>query len=417
MTSENGDFLHQLAEDTYILRSVTTSKLLAATHQHQLNELQDKANQERDLLSNFVIETTKKLTSAVVINGEKSSPPRSRRTLSTLIDAYSEDSILTKRWTAKTAQENKAIFALLLRIVGDIDISNYDKEVHGVYRNTLLKLPKNINKDPRYIGKSIQQIIDSDPNRASITTTAKQLQRVSALLGWAVNHGHITSNPATGTAIHIKKNPSDERRVFSNDDLTKLFNSSEFGGAKQSAYQYWMPLIALFSGARLNEIAQLEIVDFKVVDGIDVMSVNNDGDNKRIKSHAGIRLIPLHEELIRLGILDYVSDLAQKGHPRLFPELSKQRDGYGAAASKWFARYRKRCGITEQGKVFHSFRHTVANQLKQSGTSIEKVAAIMGHVDESETFGRYGKTYHPSVLAVVINTLSYPVFINARLKK
>ena len=83
---------------------------------------------------------------------------------------------------------------------------------------------------------------------------------------------------------------------------------------------------------------------------------------------------------------------------RLFPELKLRRDGYGQDVSKWFARYRKRIGIDGSTKVFHSFRHTVIDQLKQQEAPKEMVANIAGHLDESVTFGRYSKNYQPKVM-------------------
>lgn len=108
-----------------------------------------------------------------------------------------------------------------------------------------------------------------------------------------------------------------------------------------------------------------------------------------------------------LGLLEYVDLLRKSGHTRLFPELSKQRDGYSQRVSKWFARYRKRCGIVERGKVFHSFRHTLANELKQKGIPLQVTEAIVGHEDKSMSYGRYGKTYQPEVLHNAINSIDY----------
>ena len=92
--------------------------------------------------------------------------------------------------------------------------------------------------------------------------------------------------------------------------------------------------------------------------------------------------------------------------PRLFPELKARRDGYRQTVSKWFGRYRERCQICEEGKVFHSFRHTVIDQLKQAVVAKEKIAALEGHEDDSETFGRYGKNLQPAVMLEVVEALS-----------
>ena len=93
----------------------------------------------------------------------------------------------------------------------------------------------------------------------------------------------------------------------------------------------------------------------------------------------------------------------------MFSELIKQRDGYSQAASKWFSRYKNSCGITSKTKTFHSFRHTVANHLKQKDVEPSKISAILGHKDESMAMGRYGKPYEPIVLQETIEQLDYPL--------
>jgi len=49
-------------------------------------------------------------------------------------------------------------------------------------------------------------------------------------------------------------------------------------------------------------------------------------------------------------------------------------------------------------KSFHSFRHTVANQLKQKEVAESYIAELVGHAINGETFGRYGKVFQPEVL-------------------
>lgn len=110
-------------------------------------------------------------------------------------------------------------------------------------------------------------------------------------------------------------------------------------------------------------------------------------------------------KLLELGLLDFVDKLKSRKESRLFPELNKQRDGYSQAASKWFGRLKDGRGL--KGKTFHSFRHTFANTLKQEDVEKEKVAALMGHKDDSMTFGRYGKPYESSVLKEVVEKLLF----------
>jgi integrase len=125
----------------------------------------------------------------------------------------------------------------------------------------------------------------------------------------------------------------------------------------------------------------------------------NDKEEKKTKSKAGKRLIPLHPVLINeLGFVDYVQGLLEKGEKRLFPELSLRRDGYGQTASKWFQRYRARCGVVEEGKVFHSFRHTFDDTLKQNLVNDSIISELMGHSEGSLAMRRYADPFRPEVI-------------------
>ena len=103
---------------------------------------------------------------------------------------------------------------------------------------------------------------------------------------------------------------------------------------------------------------------------------------------------------------------------RLFPDIKPGRDGYGQVVSKWFARYRKKHGVDDESKkVFHSFRHTVINHLKQKEVAKEIVAAIVGHEDGSVTFGRYGKDFTPDVLKEYVEILQFDINIKRTYKQ
>ena len=66
---------------------------------------------------------------------------------------------------------------------------------------------------------------------------------------------------------------------------------------------------------------------------------------------------------------------------------------YGYAASKWFKPYRTRCGITSKKKVYHSFRHTLTDHLKQKMVNMAVVEEFTGHALQGEGASRYGKKY------------------------
>jgi integrase len=326
--------------------------------------------------------------------------------LSDVVKEYCINQKAEGKWTAKTEDTVNEIFTLWLRIVGDITFNEYGFEQHRLYKSVIQRLPPNINKSPKFKNKSIEDIVKMNEAPAAAHTINKKLLRISSLFEWAIKYGYTNINPAKGMVIKNPKLARDERQVFSEDDLSKLFNSEIFTRRKYKyPYYFWLPLLGFYTGARLNELCQLHLNDFDVIDGVDVLKINCDMPDKRLKTKAAVRDIPIHSALIKFGLLDYVNKLRKQKNVRLFPELKVGRDGYGQAASKWFARFREKCGVIDDGKVFHSFRHTFINQLKQSDISKEKIAVLVGHEDESETFGRYGKNFNIKILTEAIEAI------------
>jgi integrase len=213
--------------------------------------------------------------------------------------------------------------------------------------------------------------------------------------------------------ISDAKRDDEFRDVFDAEDLRKLFQSREYlEDTHGMPYRFWMPVLGLFTGCRLEELAQLHLADLREEDGVLVIDINNEGE-KSVKTKAALRKVLIHPFLLEdLPFVAYVDDLKKKGETRLFPELKKRRDGYGQTVSKWFARYKQRCGIVEDGKKkdFHSFRHTFVNALKQN-REVEPVmiSELVGHLVDSMTMGRYGKRYNLKALLEAIGTLNYPV--------
>jgi hypothetical protein len=99
---------------------------------------------------------------------------------------------------------------------------------------------------------------------------------------------------------------SEERDPLGLEDLAKLFGSEEYRDqTHRRPYMFWTPLLALYTRVKQTEIAQLHLADFQAIDGVSVISINDTGYGKRIKTKASRRGIPAHAELIRLGMLGW----------------------------------------------------------------------------------------------------------------
>jgi integrase len=104
---------------------------------------------------------------------------------------------------------------------------------------------------------------------------------------------------------------------------------------------------------------------------------------------------------------------------RLFSESNQRRDGYGMIVSRWFARYKERCGLVagSKKKDFHSFRHAFANTLKQNQKVNPVVnSELLGHSAQSITTTRYGKRYNPQALYEAVKALRYDVDLSHLVK-
>jgi len=208
---------------------------------------------------------------------------------------------------------------------------------------------------------------------------------------------------------HIKVNA--QRSKVSERDLKHLFTADIYTGKKAyKDYQYWLPLLGVYTGARMNEICQLYLGDLKSVNGIDCIHIQAKHEDQNLKTPSSERLIPIHSKLKELGFMEYVAHQRSIGHTRLFSELVRHsKHSYAATPSKWFANLRTKLGFTggDEKKDFHSFRHTVADHLKQLGVAESVIGGILGHQTGGITFNRYGKDYKPEMLAASVEMLGF----------
>ena len=190
--------------------------------------------------------------------------------------------------------------------------------------------------------------------------------------------------------------PRGERNAkepFTDDELTGIFSCRYFWQpAYNLPHQYWTPVIGLFTGARLSEICQLTTGDIKeYAPGAWQISFNDDEDgeddddgsrrksNKRLKNKSSRRVIPVHPQLVELGLIDYWKKRKKEGDVNLLGVEAAEKDGYGKVPGDFFRNrlLREYVGINSETKVFHSFRYTFITRLRQAiidnaGTRVEE---------------------------------------------
>lgn len=163
----------------------------------------------------------------------------------------------------------------------------------------------------------------------------------------------------------------------------------------------------MYTGARVSELAQLRVVDIETAGDIHLLSVTDEGEGQSIKSEAGIRKVPLHRELIRLGFLDYVSAMKKRKEELLWPALPTRAGKPGDFFSAWFGDYRRSLGLGLYPD-FHCLRHTVRSQMADAEVQEQMIDAIVGHEIKGSTGAKVYTHRTVKALKGAIDVLSYP---------
>jgi integrase len=311
----------------------------------------------------------------------------------------------TKSKSTISAYENAA--NLFMELHHNCRASSITRPMVREYKDALLQTPRlrsglNHLTLPEVIKYAQKHDID---DYISPSTVNKNIRAISAILSWSEKNGYFDdcanwSNPATGVRADDSKREA--RLPFDDKDVDSIFDDeyNSLTGAK-----FWVPLISLYSGARLEEIGQLLVSDIKKDEEYDFWYMDiNDKDRKSVKNKSSIRLIPIHQNIIDLGFLGFV-----EGSGRVFQELKRNKqDKLTAGLSKWFGNYKKRKGVISRQKTFHSFRHLFKDIVRSQIGNEELSDAITGHSNPS--IGRqYGSGYGLSVLNHKMQNLKFNI--------
>lgn len=245
-------------------------------------------------------------------------------------------------------------------------------------------------------------------------TVQKRIANLHALFKTGIKEEMTQSNPASDIEVEDSELDGSDRLPYDLNDIHRIFSSPIYmmrerpqGGAGEAAA--WLPALALYTGARLEEAGQLTVDDIKCEYGIHFIWITNIDQEHRVKTKSSRRRVPIHPDLIEAGFLRFVERRRKEGGGRLFPLLKRNNIGVLTANwSKWWGRYaRKVLGITDRRKVFHSFRHAFKDAAREAEIEEQKSDAITGHAGGG--IGRkYGSKLYPlRTLAAAIEKVEF----------
>lgn len=295
-----------------------------------------------------------------------------------------------KTWSEATKIQMHGMCGVFVELMQDPVLSDIDGVTILRYRERLLTLPRDLYQTRRRLKTTTLAELVLAATGLPLMLDARAdayVAKIGEAFAWASRRGFMPINPAAGAVERKKKikRAQDDRHEFNDETLLRIFSAPWFktGSGIRAAggtywnfqpHYYWLPLLALMAGGRLNELSQLHLSDIRCTAvGTWYFDFNLDGagkiaePDKRLKTVNSIRQVPLHPLLIQLGLTRYVDALRTAGYDRLFPELRFDRvKGYGKQAGQWFNE--KYLGdnlkIPRDGKqTFHSFRHNLVTAL------------------------------------------------------
>jgi integrase len=273
------------------------------------------------------------------------------------------------------------------------------------YKRALSETPSNYTK--RFSGAKLPDAIKANKAHAvpfpllhAKTINGKYLSKLHSLLNWCVRNDIIPDNPAAAIKVDSVKDKSKTPRLhFSPSDLGTVFGAKRFDKSKGLNESQWAELVALFSGTRASELAQIKLDSVRTERGVLVMAVEEETKNKGSQ-----RIVPVHSSLIALGFADRVKSLCEQRHTHLFPDWHKngmkakaRAESHDGKATlnhysprfipKRFIAAIRALGIHNPQKTWHSFRHTFRTGLARAGVPRSMQDDLCRHADNSAGAG------------------------------
>lgn len=322
------------------------------------------------------------------------------------------------RWTEKTRSQFVTAARLLEKSYGSKPLWRLTRADVLRLNKHFSRLPQSHHKSSRHDPMTLEQICQeaeaqiaekkrsADSVGLGVGTTNRHFLFLKDLITWF--RRHVPEMAVIEWQDFIYEDDRDARQqrdAYTEDEGRQMFLLPIWTGSSSIARRlkegaqiwhdagYWVILIAWYTGLRREEICQLALDDVKVEHGIWYVKVH-EGGGGRVKTKASRRDVPLAEELVRLGLPDYVEALLAVGEIQLFPELrsGSGKQGYGDVFYKnWWEKIAARLTFIEKGQAIHSFRHTVTTELKNQHVFLEDRADLVGHAIPGDTAGRYSK--------------------------
>ncbi|MDP3745617.1 MAG: tyrosine-type recombinase/integrase [Phenylobacterium sp.] len=264
-----------------------------------------------------------------------------------------------------------------------------------------------VNASKRFPAVTLLAAIELNSGRAEPYPTLSDktifdgyIPALRKLLEFAIDEGIIENDPVTRLPKRTDVSVTARHRIFQAHELTTLFQHPCFTGCagnerpnspgtlRRDDEYHWAPIIALFTGARASEVAQLTVQRCVIdapVPHIEIAAL----ENGRLKSGSAYRLIPIHSKLVAAGFIEFVKRQQKLGVDRLFPAWERSKNPAQMFSSARVIRnfnevIAPACVDRIPAPTFHTLRANFKTQLVIGKVPVQYQNALMGHAQSGE---------------------------------
>lgn len=243
--------------------------------------------------------------------------------------------------------------------------------------------------------------------KAQRTIKDVYLASAKALFRYYVGERKLAANPIESFSVRVPK-----RRTLRGPGLTDKEVQIILDGTRQTPIgklapchvdaRRWVPWLALYTGARVNELTQLRKADVALVDGIWSLIITPEAGS--VKNYK-LRVVPLHEHLIEQGFLKF----AQQCRRSTLFYTSDRKSGKAVLTpykkmGENLAAWIRELGVSDPNVApNHGFRHRFKTVARRVGMDAEVRDYLQGHAPRTE--GEHYGEFPTSVLKAAIDLI------------
>lgn len=328
--------------------------------------------QKIDSLENVIKEYIGPLNVALAEFNKQKQPSSASSAPSYTIEKVLESMLLLKQASNKVYYQARKKQALV-KLLNEAGLSLDDD--YGKFHN--VEMIEQISK------KLINDTSIKNDNKKMKIHYLKELATCGHNINPDLYKAHIISNfPQIENTKKADKNP---HLPYRKEQLLEIFDPKH-NYFKENPDAFWVCMIALFTGARINAAITLQYKDILVKDGINCIQFRSDHPIKQLKNNASERLVPIHKQLLDLGFVNCINQQKMRLKDKDTDFIIKKcQTGSGQYNNKYFTRelspffmeIKVKTGSND-GYDFHSFRKNISNAMQEAGIIPSYINDIIG---------------------------------------